>query len=221
MTTTNTPNLSLVLPVPGSNQPHSTATENANFNKIDTNLGVAQYRWSNDAQRTAQTGMRDGDEGFQTDIDATYKYMGAWQLWNRRRFAFTPVLAPDGTMGSGGYLTGFCTVAAGIAYYTVRILLGTGFVFPSGGVFYINCPYGSKDFSPTMPRGQIIFQDTSAGSTGRYIGVPVDVGLDGSTIRFYYTTATTNRIFDLTLTDPFAWAVGDSMSASFSYAVSS
>lgn len=37
--------------------------------------GTYNYRWANAAARTAQTGMRNGDYGFQIDTNAQYRYM--------------------------------------------------------------------------------------------------------------------------------------------------
>ena len=73
-------------------QPTIDNAETATFNDAFAAVGnavvavenvrqIQTYKWADNAARTAQTGMVAGDEGYQTDTGAAYRYDGAaWVL---------------------------------------------------------------------------------------------------------------------------------------------
>lgn len=83
----------------------------ANSMQTALNLrGTYNYRWANAAARTAQTGMRNGDFGFQVDTNAQYRYiLGAWVPSNPTVRMYRNTGAPNdyyfgpGGPGGGGY----------------------------------------------------------------------------------------------------------------------
>lgn len=104
--------------------------------------GIYTFRWTNAAARTAQTGMRVGDYGYQIDTQYTYRYTGsAWGIWD----TFGTALLANVTLASGvTYLAGqglndlsirggLCVFTyslnanSAIAYNTTWCTLGPGF----------------------------------------------------------------------------------------------
>lgn len=80
----------------------SAAMAQAESDRFNAVLGVRNYWWANAAARTAATGMRKGDFGYQDDTDITYRYSGsAWVAWDSGVFTHTPTLTP----GSGAFTT--------------------------------------------------------------------------------------------------------------------
>lgn len=60
---------------------------------------LASYYWPNKAARTGQTGMRQGDTGYQTDNDQPYWYTGT-------AFGWIPVLVGHEAYGGGRMISG-------------------------------------------------------------------------------------------------------------------
>lgn len=54
---------------------------NTALNNLVSVRQIQTFKWANDAERNAQTGMVNGDEGYQTDTNTGYKYVGGvWQI---------------------------------------------------------------------------------------------------------------------------------------------
>ena len=71
-----------------------------------TNRGQYRYRWTNAAARTAQTGMRVDDYGYQIDTGITYRYSGsAWLTYMTGQFVIYPTSVANATVGADGQLS--------------------------------------------------------------------------------------------------------------------
>jgi len=58
---------------------------------IEATQQMYQYRWANAAARTAESGMRVGDIGFQVDTEVYYRYTGSsWRVWQQAQTTYTP-----------------------------------------------------------------------------------------------------------------------------------
>lgn len=57
----------------------ASSVQDAFDDKINDTRQIKSYIWANNAARTGQTGMAEGDVGYQTDTDIPYRYSGsAW-----------------------------------------------------------------------------------------------------------------------------------------------
>lgn len=82
------PNGSAVPDVPGDLLALAQRVSDA-FTSVEGQRGMFSYRWPNSAARTAQTGMRAGDEGYQVDTFTSYRYTGStWEVLGGRYAAF-------------------------------------------------------------------------------------------------------------------------------------
>ncbi len=89
----------------------ATSVQTALNAKINNTRQIQSFVWANAAARTAQTGMNEGDWGFQQDTDVTYRYSAA--TWT----AYYPGgLVPIVPTSIGG--TGVSVNAAGRITYT-------------------------------------------------------------------------------------------------------
>jgi len=83
--------------LPTQTTPLSAARLNKLETQYDEAVATAQiftYRWANAAARTAQTGMRVGDIGFQVDTNTEYKFIvgSTWRVWNTPWISYSPVI---------------------------------------------------------------------------------------------------------------------------------
>lgn len=130
MTTYSLPNLSIQRPVPGSNEPWSTAGENADWEAVDARFGTltsqqtaqdaatvaAQaaatkasggLRFASSAARDASfTAPTDGDACYRTDLDAEQRYVNtAWVTVRDGMALIVPTGVGGGTIGLSGVVT--------------------------------------------------------------------------------------------------------------------
>lgn len=82
---------------------------NTGYSQIDTVIGnraIQTYKWPNAAARTVQTGMSEGDQGYQSDTDTSYFYTGStWRTVTAGLNLMMPTTATNGTIVGGGRVT--------------------------------------------------------------------------------------------------------------------
>lgn len=116
------------------------------------------YVWANDAGRTAQTGMREGDTAYQQDKDQPYWYLGS-------TFGWAPVMISHPSMGGGRSITGFVLITpTGSGPYTGSVTV----TFPTG--FFTATPQVQTSPSTVSPGAcATSFQHSSAASVDIYL----------------------------------------------------
>lgn len=89
------------------------------------NHEIYSYRWADSGERTAETGMRVGDLGYQVDTDTLYRYDGAsWVVWVVTQRSW--VITMDGlTMGSATLSANY-SVTNGVVDAEVILTGGSG-----------------------------------------------------------------------------------------------
>lgn len=179
---------------------------------IEATQQMYQYRWANAAARTAESGMRVGDIGFQVDTEVYYRYTGSsWRVWQQAQTTYTPTFG-NTTLGNGT-VAGYYSVAAGRVSLKAVFTLGTTSAVT--GDISVTLPY-TRD-TTVHPNGDSIpgnlhFFDTSASArlVGTFVAITNNVAcriVSGTTLAITSTTSTT----------PFTWATGDQVIANFEY----
>jgi len=170
------------------------------------------YRWADSAERSVETGMNFGAQGFQVDTGEGYFFDGAiWKLWDKPVTTYTPTVTGT-SIGSTGTNTAFWSMSSGRVFVEGNIVLGgagisvgsTILTRPTTSITYpVNTPTGFLTLADTGVQtytGQVMYESTS---TVRFITINV-----GAT---YPTTVL------LTSLIPFTWAAADYMTYSYSY----
>lgn len=170
-----------------------------------------QWRWSTDAERNAQTGMRHGDLGWMSDRRA-FRYSGtAWVLTDLPETTFSPGIVGGVTVGNGAN-TATVSVHAGLATMSHKVFLGSTSVV--GGAPRFNLPYPSPTARYVVGRGR--FYDYSAD-----VFYDVQAIIIGSVVFLYPVIASTGyaTLGGVTGATPFTWAGGDYMEYTVSWAL--
>lgn len=166
------------------------------------------YVWTNGSARGFQTGMVKGEYGYQSDVDALYRYNGsAWSPWavSRRTWTPTTVVGLDLTKGS---LTCVYSVASGKVSYEVRgTATAAGFVTASVTITYPDLD--GINLAPFLSgtSGHCDFVQAAA-PTARNTGVIMQLAsvLNPAVYNASGTYVARNA---LSGTVPFTWAVND------------
>jgi len=144
---------------------------------LDNRAGYS-YRWDDSSGRTAETGMRVGDLGYQVDTDTLYRYDGtSWQVWVVTTRNWTPTFT-NLTLGA----------ATVIGSYEVTNGRCTGFVAYQGGsgASATGTVDMSLPVSSTLPEngvaGLISYKDVSDGTNNVYLS-PLTVASSSSSSR--------------------------------------
>lgn len=172
------------------------------------------YRWGNAASRAAQTGMRVGDEGFQTDTGFSYRYDGtAWQIWGLARRSYSPSLSTSGfNLGSSGGSEMYVSIRGGYCRIDFRMRFsGTGV---SWGDIRYPVPYTPTGLLASTPGmfGTALVNDSDGGT---YF---VATGLVGDgTWRVYRTGTSNGSSATWASSQPFNPATGDSITGFIEY----
>lgn len=143
----------------------NTATFNTAFAMIGTataNLSNHEgytYRWANDAERLAQAGMRDGDEGYQVSSGFYYTYIAG--AWKRSRATAAQTYAPTFTNLGGNY------TAMGTWYpispFLINVTVNVQAPSPSGsGGIKFSLPTGLTTNGPSVLTGDGFFAGVPA-----------------------------------------------------------
>lgn len=179
---------------------------------IVNNRQLQDYLWPDAAARSAQTGMQDGDEGYQVDTKISYRYYdGAWRVWSTlTSFSFTPTWV-NLTVGNGTQDWVY-NIAAGRVFVSGNLLFGSTTAV-TGTNFRFSVPVPGI-FASEESLGQAIFNDAGV----RYHGeMHYDIGLAAPLARVFTVSGANILDTNTSATSPFTWAVNDRFSASFSY----
>lgn len=109
------------------------------------------YYWANAAARTAQTGMIDGQYGYQADTKVLYRYNGAaWKAWESDWITYTATLGQlSGTFAIG--TGGSALQETKYKYVNGRLLIRYKFVLGSSGSSMGTGPYFTAPVTLEVP----------------------------------------------------------------------
>lgn len=171
------------------------------------------YRWANVAARTAQTGMREGDTGYQADTKIGLRYRnGGWRLVSQPLTNYTPTFTSGVSQGNGVWSAAY-KVSDEIC--TVNIVFALGSTTSVGGDVNISLPITVAPGIVAQGSGQL--EDSGY---AQYIGV-VSANNNGVNIAFQYNLNNFIARGGINGTQPFTWVVNDKMFLQVSYPINS
>jgi hypothetical protein len=197
------------------------STVNAVTTSVETELNrtVAFYNYSvaNAAARTALTGMVDGSLCLQTDNNEYWWYDAgstAWKLFSKPKSTFVSTLTNFGSVTTAN---GTYSVSNGICYVDLEATLGTGF---STTAPTFSLPIATTNFVSGKIAGNALYTNISLSQY--HLGAALWAST-ATTVTPYYISSTNGRLLPVISTtgNPLteAWATGDKMAISISYAV--
>jgi len=180
---------------------------------------ASSYVWADQAARDAQTGMANGNFGFQQDNSSLYMFNGTtWRLWERAWTAYTPTVNNFNSASAAPTISGWYSVSSGMVDFTVTAKLGTGTI--TVGAISISTPVAIDTtgmiLNSSVLNASASFEDVSAGSTG-YFGGQVRVSDANTIVPLRYSAANVGVIAVTSSSLPFTWATLDVMTASGRY----
>lgn len=183
---------------------------------------IPDYYWADAAARTAQTGMANGDEGFQADTGMTYKYNGStWKAWHTLSpVNFTPTWT-NLTVGNATQTFRY-TLAAGTVQVSGFLILGT--TSSVGTAPHMTAPLPLNGYitgAPNSGSDQILGTAIMADNGGVSYTGPIATVASASVIYVrplaVGTGATYASTLTLTSTVPFTFGSTDYMTFNYSY----
>ena len=191
-------------------------------NSVQNALNVREtksYIWPDEAARDAQTGMINGQIGYQTDNATYYIYSGSWLIWAKAPTTYVPTfsnLTATSTEITYSIAGGIVTVS-GVVTNSTTTTSGITMTTPSG----YDIDTGFINTSTTNHSlGTATYYDLSLTST--FAGV-VCASSATAIVFARYISSTSNLTFGNIggSTQPFgaAWASGDLIMFNFSYPV--
>lgn len=181
---------------------------------------IKTYKWANVSERNGQTGMAEGDTGWQNDTNIYYHYTGAaWKAWDSNWITYTSTLTGI-TLGTGGTSTSRYKYEAGLIVDDWRIIFGTGGSI-SGGTATRTLPVPASAAEKVAAYGGL------RALTGWYedVSTPTSYGLacifenSVSVIRIGVvdSNAVSAKFTSANTTVPVAGAVDDAIHARYTY----
>lgn len=179
---------------------------------IVNNRQLQDYRWADAAARAAQSGMGEGDEGYQQDTKISYRYFdGAWRTWSTLTpIAFAPVWT-NLTVGNGTQDWVY-NIASGRVLVSGSLTFGSTTAITAGNPTF-SLPVAGT-FTDSQVLGEAIFNDAGVRYRG---GVHYDTPLAAPLARPFFISGSLIVDTSMSATNPFTWATGDILSATFSY----
>jgi hypothetical protein len=198
----------------------SSATATSVQNALDKRK-VYTYRWDSSAEKIAQTGMREGDNGYNTADNAEYLYNGSsWLAWNKRKTSYVPNISSFALTTSLTDYVGYYSISSGICTVEFSAILGaTGANTGITSMFITLPPF------PVVTRASFLTNNIALQGTaffdvvaGVYLGC-FRYSTGGTTANILAPTTTAGKMGQVAPTIPAAWAANDICSGSFSYPV--
>lgn len=173
-------------------------------------LQVSSYLWANVAARTAQTGMANGDEGYQSDTGVIYKRLGgAWKEWDSDWITYAPTLTGI-TLGTSPTTRYRYKWRQGICLVDYSIKLGTGGAFTAQPTMTLPITGIALD----CPDQEYDGKSSAANSAGNIYPIAVLASSSSVTIAKFWTT-TSGAYAAVSATVPHTWALGSVMRGKF------
>lgn len=179
------------------------------------NHEIYSYRWDDSSGRTAETGMRVGDLGYQVDTDTLYRYDGAsWVVYNQPKTSYSTTPS-NLSVGTGGSVDSYFSVQNGWVTVEIQVLLGSSgasvgsnptFTLPTPA--YVPFATGVIASPPAIGNIWMFDSSTPANTVVGFVAIQ-----DGGTSVVPRQTGYTS----VTSTSPFTWASGDRMVLRFTY----
>lgn len=172
------------------------------------------YVWPDEAARDAQTGMVNGQIGYQTDSETYYIYSGSWLIWAKAPESYSPTIT-NFVNSSNDFIY---SVAGGVVSIS-------GYAICSGAVGEITISL-PNDFSVNpslLPTSNAVLigvggVDDSSTANNFPLGVRVATGATVSLVA-YNAASTYLTLVSTSASVPLTWATGDVFSINFSYPV--
>ena len=183
---------------------------------------LKSYSWADSTAKAAQTGMSNGEVGYQIDNATYYIYNGSWIIWAKAPSAYTPTIT--GITSTAFTRSFIYSVSGGVANITGNIVF-TGSTTGSG-TLRLSLPTGFNiDTTDTIADttyfksnlGGVSFWDNSA--TTDVVGAVSAYDATSVSLNFFNTAATALAFVGATRTDPFTLTTSDSIQVNFSYPV--
>jgi hypothetical protein len=173
------------------------------------------YVWADETTRDAQTGMINGQIGYQTDNQTYYIYSGSWLIWAKAPTSYTPTFGGFSATSNSFIFS----VSGGMVNISGKAVLSGGV----SGEMTISLPNGYTINSALLPTSQGVLigtggMDDASGTSNFPLGVRVvnnaSVGLIA-----YASAASYLTINPTAAGVPLTWAVSDVFVVNFSYPV--
>jgi hypothetical protein len=173
------------------------------------------YIWPDEAARDAQTGMANGETGYQTDNETYYIYSGSWLIWAKAPATYTPTFTGFSATSNNFIFS----ISGGVVSISGNAIL-SGAV---SGEMTISLPGGYSVDSTLLPTSQGVLigvggVDDASGTTNFPLGVRVS---NSSLVALvaYNAASTYLTIVPTAAGVPLAWANNDVFNVNFSYPV--
>ena len=189
----------------------ATSVQNA-LNSVRSRRQIQTFVWANAAARAAQTGMVEGDIGYQSDTNIYYFYTGTvWKAWDSDWITYTPTLT-NVTLGTGSATQYRYRYTGGVVEVDFSIRLGTGGSFTGS-------PTMTLPVSAVALRHSSMTYDGVASATNAAGNIyPISVlasGTSVTTVAFW--TTTTGAYAQVTAIVPHTWALNSVIQGKFRY----
>lgn len=208
--------------------PASIATITASMaTSVQNALNVREtksYSWADATAKAAQTGMANGEIGFQIDNATYYIYNGSgWATWAKQPTAYTPTftnLTPTSTNFVYS-ISGGRVFVTGKVVNSTTTTAGIRFTLPTD--YNVNTTYVDLDttyFKSTL--GTAMYFDASTSEEYPGIVSAYSTGTPGEVLLGRFVVGATNvNMANVGNNQPFgaAWASGDIINVNFSYPV--
>jgi len=167
------------------------------------------YKWATVAEKTAQAGMRSGDEGFLATTGETYKYNGTvWKLWHAPVVSVTPSVNAGITLGNGVSVATW-SVHAGKAVLNHKFTVGTTTVVTGTPVF--NLPAPSPTVAAIFGDGRLYDVNQLAYFDAKVFVIASTNAVTIESIKALTSIGDYGKLLGGPGTNPFVWSAGDTI----------
>jgi len=182
------------------------------------------FRWADSAAQANQTGMAQGDVGYnETDDIEYYWHNSDWKPWNKMKASYTATISSFALATTATSIIAHFSISSGICLVEFSAVLGTG-AATGIGTLNISLPPGlpsvaSASFydNNAVLQGSIQMQNNAG--TVIYGGLVRTHATDTGLANILRASATAGQYAQVTSALPFAWAAGDNITGAFSYLV--
>lgn len=168
------------------------------------------YRWADQTERDAETGMLEADLGWRTDNEIVYRYNGTdWKPWDSDWVTYTSTLSGF-VVGTGGTNSTEYRYEGGLIRVRFLFKFGTsGQTFPTDPKFTLPVNTAAQSHTYEELFGAVSMHDNSAATLPRKGIAYLNATSVSQAILYVLGTATTGIASNITTTSPWTWAQND------------
>lgn len=173
------------------------------------------FIWTNSGGRTGQTGMRNGDTGYQQDTQTLYTYNGSqWAVSGISPWTPWSPTTTGIAVGTGGTIISVYRFVGNKIELKFAVLFGTG-----GSINATNPSFTLPFAAETQLAPYTAYNGFGSAYNGSSIYPLFVISNNTSTTVavFYALAASTQAFSNVSSTSPFTWASGHSLNANISY----